>query len=300
MVTQVHDHTNSTAEDIPALLRRAENSIYTRNRHISLAQENGGYTGDAAAVDLTPHKVSSSPLARFKRLAHRHRHDFHYLRRIQWQIIESYLKPGPGQYILDVACGDGYYSRKMAARGATVEAIDLEPTRIRNARTYHNVPGVHYGLANAETLPFADATFDKVVSVCALEHFNDPQAAITEMRRVLKPGGTLVLHVDSFTYRGISNELREHHRVNYYVQNFFTVESLGKLLKNASFSVDKYRYAFNSPLTHRLFEWGELRGFTGLPFLIMFPIGYPLCKISDRLLGKRNEGYDLYTSSTAL
>ena len=37
-----------------------------------------------------------------------------------------------------------------------------------------------------------------------------------------------------------------------------------------------------------------MRGFTGLPFLAMFPLGYPLVKISDRLWGKREEGYDLF------
>lgn len=299
MVSQVQDRTQSTTStDEPLLIQhRTENMVYMR-RVISEAQENGGFT--STKPDLSPHKLNNDALSRLKRLAYRHRHDFHYLRRIQWEIIESYLEPRRGEYILDVACGDGYYSRKMAASGARVAAIDLEPSRIRNARTYHNVPGVDYWLADAEALPFPDRTFDKVVSVCALEHFHDPQSAITEMRRVLKPGGILVLHVDSFTYRNISPELREHHRVNYYVQNFFSIDSLGKLLRNASFSIDKYKYAFNSPLTHRLFAWGEMRGFTGLPFLLMFPIGYPICRISDKLMGEREEGYDLYTLSTAL
>src|SRR6478735_5533031 len=91
MVTEVHDHTTPGVEDTPPLLRRAENSLYTKSREISLAQENGGYTN--GNVDLTPHVLSNSPVARLKRLAHRHRHDFHYLRRIQWEIIESYLRP---------------------------------------------------------------------------------------------------------------------------------------------------------------------------------------------------------------
>ncbi len=298
MVSEVQNRVKPSAKEDTLVPHMAEKETYYRNRMRSEAQEHGGYTTDKP--DLTPHILSNNPIARVKRFAHRHRHDFHYLRRIQWEIIESYLKPGRGEYILDVACGDGYYSRKMAAHGARVAAIDIEPARIRNARTYHNVPGVIYQLANAESLPFPDRTFDKVVSVCALEHFTNPGRAIQEMHRVLKPGGVLVLHVDSFTYREISRDLREHHRVNYYVENFFNIKSLGKLLREASFSVDKYRYAFNSPLTHRLFAWGEMRGFTGLPFLLMFPIGYSLCKLSDKLAGRREEGYDLYTHSTRL
>ena len=278
-----------------------ENHVHnaTEQEKLALYQlTNRGLINLPADEELQPHELGSGPIASLKKISYQQRHNFHYLRRIQWEIIESYLKPKKGEYVLDVACGDGFYSRKMAANGAAVEAIDIEPSRIRNARTYHNVPRVHYKLANAETLPYADCTFDKVVSVCALEHFHNPQQAINEMRRVLKPGGRLVLHVDSFTYRETSPELREHHRVHYYVENFFTIKSLGKLLRNAGFNVDKYKYAFNSPLTHKLFAWGEMRGFTGLPFLMMFPIGYPLCKLSDRLMGKREEGYDLYVRAT--
>jgi ubiquinone/menaquinone biosynthesis C-methylase UbiE len=243
---------------------------------------------------LAPKQMGSGLFTKLRRLAYQHRHDFHYLRRIQWELIERYLRPGQGEYILDVASGDGYYSRKMASRGAKVEAIDIDPERIRNARTYHGVPNVHYRLGNAEMLPYEDASFDKVVSVCALEHFHDPQQAINEAYRVVKPGGRLVLHVDSFTYREITDEIRAYHRKHYYVENYFTIESLAKLLRNAGFEVNEHRYSFNSPLSHRFFQWGEKRGFTGVKFLLMFPVGYALCKLGDRFTGKPNEGYDLY------
>jgi len=288
MATQVQDQTTQSIDQ-------------TIDQDLPLYQlRNRGLIDAPADDELEPHELGTGPVARLKTISYQQRHNFHYLRKIQWEIIESYLSPAKGDYILDVACGDGFYSRKMAANGARVEAIDVEPDRIRNARTYHNVPRVHYHLANAEDLPYPDKTFDKVVSVCALEHFHNPQKAIDECWRVLKPGGTLVLHVDSFTYREISPALREHHRVHYYVENFFTIQSLGTILRKASFSIDRYKYAFNSPLTHRLFAWGEMRGFTGLPFLAMFPIGYTVCKLSDRLMGKREEGYDLYVKSTRL
>jgi ubiquinone/menaquinone biosynthesis C-methylase UbiE len=247
---------------------------------------------------LEPRQIGRGVLAKVRLAAYQHRHDFHYLRRIQWDIIERYLRPSRGEYVLDVACGDGYYSRKMASAGAKVEAIDIDAERIRNARTYHNVPNVQYQRCNAEKLPYLDGTFDKVVSVCALEHFHDPQQAINEAYRVVRPGGRLVLHVDSFTYREISEELRNYHRKHYYVENYFTIQSLSKLLANAGFEVNEYRYAFNSPISHRFFKWGEKRGFTGVPFLLMFPFGYSLCQLGDRFLGEREEGYDLYVRAT--
>src|SRR5438128_1400553 len=106
MVREIHDHPQSTTDKQLLIPYRNENGVYTRGQMISEAQEHGGYT--SSKPDLSPHTLSNDTLSRLKRLAHRHRHDFHYLRRIQWQIIESYLKPGRGEHILDVACGDGY------------------------------------------------------------------------------------------------------------------------------------------------------------------------------------------------
>ena len=85
MVTEVQDRVQAVIHDAPLLTKRAENAIYVKNlelsRERSRAQENGGYSSDK--TDLTPHILSNNPIAKLKRLAHRHRHDFHYLRRIR-------------------------------------------------------------------------------------------------------------------------------------------------------------------------------------------------------------------------
>src|SRR5436309_1744757 len=72
----------------------------------------------AAEKDPQALALGRGPIAWARRTAHRYRHNFHYLRRVEWERIERYLEPRRADYICDVACGDGYYSRKMAARGA--------------------------------------------------------------------------------------------------------------------------------------------------------------------------------------
>jgi ubiquinone/menaquinone biosynthesis C-methylase UbiE len=247
--------------------------------------------------DVVRHDAGTGILARLKLRAFAQSHNFHFLRRIQWQLIERYLKPGKGEKILDVASGNGFYSEKMAKRGATVTGIDMDPVRIEHANTFHNAHGVVYDLGKAEDLPYPDASFDKVVSVCALEHFNDPQKAVTEMGRVLKPGGTLVLDVDSFSYREIDEAVRERHRKNYFVNNYFTHESLGKIHQKAGLRIVEHCYSFYSKQAHKMYLWSEERGHTGWAFLLMFPVGYLMCKLGDKLSKTKHEGYDLYTKA---
>jgi ubiquinone/menaquinone biosynthesis C-methylase UbiE len=73
-----------------------------------------------------------------------------------------------------------------------------------------------------EVLPYPDNFFDKIVSNCSLEHFNDDTKALNEMSRVLKPGGIVVLTVDSLSYPGTKDELRKLHAKIAYVVNYYT------------------------------------------------------------------------------
>lgn len=97
--------------------------------------------------------------------------------------------------VLDVGCGDGALAVALSRSGASVIGLDLDPRMLNAARARAKtelsdlklVPG------RAEALPFADATFDRVVAVTTLCFIPDANRAITEMMRVLKPGGRLVI-----------------------------------------------------------------------------------------------------------
>jgi ubiquinone/menaquinone biosynthesis C-methylase UbiE len=98
--------------------------------------------------------------------------------------------------LLDVACGPGVVTAAIAPHAAAVIAFDateamLDKARARCAKA--GLANVAFESGNAESLPFADARFDGVVTRLAIHHFADPQRALGEMFRVLRRGGVAVI-----------------------------------------------------------------------------------------------------------
>jgi SAM-dependent methyltransferase len=103
---------------------------------------------------------------------------------------------GRGDRVLDVACGTGILARHVAARVGTegsVVGLDINPVMLEVAR--RKAAGIEWRQAPAEALPFVDGSFDAVVSQFGLMFFEDRQAAIREMARVLRPRGRLAVAV---------------------------------------------------------------------------------------------------------
>jgi ubiquinone/menaquinone biosynthesis C-methylase UbiE len=108
------------------------------------------------------------------------------------------LAGGPlGGRLLDVGCGTGYLAVAIAhARpSATVHATDLSPGMLRRARENAGRLGARVRLcqATATALPYPDGAFSAVVSRGVLHHMDDPVAALTEWRRVVRPGGSVIV-----------------------------------------------------------------------------------------------------------
>jgi ubiquinone/menaquinone biosynthesis C-methylase UbiE len=100
----------------------------------------------------------------------------------------------PGDCVLDVACGTGVVARAAADRvgpSGRIVGLDLNPGMLAVARRQR--PEIEWRQGDAADLPFPDASFDRVTCQFALMFFPDRAAALSEMRRVLKPDGRVAL-----------------------------------------------------------------------------------------------------------
>jgi ubiquinone/menaquinone biosynthesis C-methylase UbiE len=92
------------------------------------------------------------------------------------------------ELVLDCGCGDGGVARLLRDRAQDVVAIDVTPFE-----AWRDKPGLTFQVADAERLPFEDATFDVVHSKDSLHHMQSPERALAEYRRVLRPSGTALI-----------------------------------------------------------------------------------------------------------
>jgi SAM-dependent methyltransferase len=99
-------------------------------------------------------------------------------------LVVEWCEPGPGVTVLDVATGGGHVARRLREAGATVVTVDPAPGMKADTT------------ATAESLPFADASFDAVACRVAAHHFADVLAAVKEMARVAK--GRVVICDNTF------------------------------------------------------------------------------------------------------
>ena len=156
-----------------------------------------------------------------------------------------------GLRVLDVAGGDGYWAGRARGRGARAVALDLAGAKLRYGRQLSSPPALIKG--DALTLPFADASFDRVMSICAIEHFDDGALALDEMTRVLAPGGELVMSADALTLAKRWPKLYQAHCQRYHVQRTYSHAELTALLAARGLDVVEHQYQFRSRWAQRMY-----------------------------------------------
>ena len=98
--------------------------------------------------------------------------------------------------VLECACGTGLFSRKVAARCRKLTATDFSPKMLKKAskkcKKYRNIT---FENGNILSLKYADNSFDKALAANVIHLLDDPDQALSELKRVVKPGGQLILPV---------------------------------------------------------------------------------------------------------
>ncbi|MEK7095358.1 MAG: class I SAM-dependent methyltransferase [Patescibacteria group bacterium] len=111
------------------------------------------------------------------------------------------VNPQKGEVIMDIACGQGFFSRALDEAGAKVTGVDIAKELISLAKM-HSSKSITFEVAPADMLNFVkDGSFDKALIVLALQNIENLQGTVREAYRVLKPGGTFYIVLNHPAYR---------------------------------------------------------------------------------------------------
>lgn len=139
-----------------------------------------------------------------------------------------------GMKVLDVACGEGYGSNLMKTWGAkSVIGVDVSKEALEKANKNFAQEGVEFINHSAEELPFEDNSFDVVISLETIEHLDHPEKFIQEIKRVVKPDGTILISCpnDYYYAQNDKNFNNPYHKKRY---TWFEFKELVELVLGAA------------------------------------------------------------------
>jgi SAM-dependent methyltransferase len=146
---------------------------------------------------------------------------------------------GPGERVLDIGCGEGAFTAALAAAGARPSGVEVAAEPLRRARQRH--PELDFRQYDGQ-LPFAAGEFDAAWAGEVLEHVLDGVALLDEVRRVLRPGGRLLLSTPDHPRRLVLGlalrraAFERHFDPRSDHVRFFTARTLAVLLEEAGFT----------------------------------------------------------------
>ncbi|MCH8222850.1 MAG: class I SAM-dependent methyltransferase [Chloroflexi bacterium] len=137
----------------------------------------------------------------------------HYRTGLHGPALVDFAGDVDGKKLLDLGCGEGYFSRQMAEQGASVIGVDLSPQQLDNARALEAEKplGIEYRETNASDLAeeFGEESFDIVTACMSLMDMPEPERAISAAASILRPGGRFIFNI---THPCFQTPYREWHR----------------------------------------------------------------------------------------
>ena len=144
-----------------------------------------------------------------------------------------------GERVLDMGAGGGRHAFEVLRRGAHVTALDLDAAELKDVMAVmgamHDAGEVPEGASagsvngSALDLPFADGTFDRIITSEVLEHIGDDRRAISELTRVLRPGGTMAVTVPRWFPELVNWALSDEYHAPYVVGGHLRIYREGVL-----------------------------------------------------------------------
>jgi 2-polyprenyl-3-methyl-5-hydroxy-6-metoxy-1,4-benzoquinol methylase len=153
------------------------------------------FSGSVAEFDENWRALPSSERYHFK--SGKPLHQLHYAFQSHWRVFRKVMGSVDGGRVLEVGCGRGSMAGYFAHAGFETHLLDSSPEAIACAERNFAADGLqaHFHVGDALSLPFPDGSFDVVVSIGLLEHFEDIRLPVTEQLRILRPGGVFLGYV---------------------------------------------------------------------------------------------------------
>lgn len=160
----------------------------------------------------------------------------------QW--ILKLLRPEKNKRLLDIGCSQGYLVGEAGKLGLATFGVDISEEAIKIARK--NSPSSEIICADAHALKWKDEYFDYITNIGSLEHFENPEECLNEMKRVIKRDGVACIMLPNlYYYRHIINKvLRKEDPTSYQaIERFASLGEWSKMLEDNGFKIKKvYKY----------------------------------------------------------
>ena len=182
------------------------------------------------------------------------------------QLFVKFIRGSPQASCINIGSGEGYHSILLAKRFRLFVNLDADFSRPRDSPSRAN--GIQSVCASGTHLPFNQGSFDSVICISAIEHFDNQDLAYQEFSRVLRSGGFTTLTTDSLL--GAPAEVKRVHMGDYHVKHYCSKSCLTSHVLTHSFQFRRFEYFIIPYFSKKIFDFGVLSHF-GVGFSVLFP-----------------------------